>query len=853
MKFVHLVCLFAVLISMLMFAQTNRAPFASPPKRMPANSAPTLQGPTFAQRRAGGGHVTTQRRGGSPMSGLDFAPAVTYGSGGYGPEGLAVADLNGDGNPDLVMANCGEGSVGVLLGNSDGTFSTAVPYSSGGFQPPSVAIADVNGDGRPDLVVANNCPEGDNCADGAVGVLFGNGDGTFQTVVTYGSGGYWATSVAVADVNGDGRPDIVVTNRCASSTQCGLGTVGVLLNNGDGSFQAAVTYGSGGYWATSVVVADVNGDGKPDLLAASLYEDRSDKHGVASVLLGNGDGTFKKAVPYGTGGQLAEWIAVADIDGDGRPDLLVSNSGSDDVGVLLGNGDGTFKKAVAYDSGSIGLISVAVADVNGDGKPDLVVAECANSGCANEGLVGVLLGKGDGTFQTVVTYGSGGTGPYSVVIADVNRDGKPDLMVTDANTSSVGVLINTTLSPTTTTLTSSLNPSNFGQSVTFTATVTSQGFKGTPTGTVTFYNGTTSIGTSNLNKSGVATLTTSKLPVGTDRITATYNGDSNFAPSTSPVLRQVVDGAVVRFSPASLDFGDEDVGSSSKPKDVKLTNTGNVDLTITSIQVTGTDGSDFTETNSCPSSLSPKDSCQIQVTFTPTQTGERKADLAITDNAPRSPLEAPLSGVGVSPEVTFFPTSLTFPTQLVYTTSQAKQVTLSNTGNGVLNIASISITGAFSQTNNCPPKLSAGSKCTINVKFHPKTEGVQNGTVNIKDNAPGSPQQVPLTGTCTYLEFTPAKLNFGTQPVGTKSLPKRVAMTNKADVAVNISNIAITGSDQGDYSETNNCGTQLASGASCFIKVTFDPQETGKRSADVSVTDDGGGSPQQVPLTGTGT
>src|SRR6202042_1760466 len=135
-----------------------------------------------------------------------------------------------------------------------------------------------------------------------------------------------------------------------------------------------------------------------------------------------------------------------------------------------------------------------------------------------------------------------------------------------------------------------------------------------------------------LNSGGVATLTTSKLSVGTDSMTATYNGDSNFAPSTSPILYQVVDGALVKFSPASLDFGDEDVGSSSKPKEVKLTNTGNVDLTITSIQVTGTDGSDFTEANNCPSSLSPKDSCEIQVTFAPTLTGERKADLAITDN-----------------------------------------------------------------------------------------------------------------------------------------------------------------------------------------------------------------------------
>jgi len=433
-----------------------------------------------------------------------------------------------------------------LLGKGDGTFLPVVTYNSGGDYAYSVAVADINGDGKPDLLVAdcgligiNVC----NHSNGLVGVLLGNGDGTFQPVVTYDSGGSTTVSIAVADVNADGKPDVVVANECGNTSTCADGSVGVLLGNGDGTFQKATTYDTK-YDIDSVAGADVNGDGKLDLLVASGGNSR------VGVLLGNGDGTFQPVVIYESGGIGSHSVAVADVNGDGKPDLVVANicdtsanCAHGSVSVLMGNGDGTFQTAVSYDPGGTGAWSVAVADVNGDGKPDLVVAIFFYN------TVGVLLGNGDGTFQAATTYGSGGNYPSSVAVADLNGDGLLDVAVANFCGGSglnclpgkLGVLLNNTveLQSTTTTLTTSQNHSFYGQPITFTATVTTSGSIA-PTGTVNFRSGSYGIGTGTLNASGVATFTTSLLKPGLYRITALYNGDASNLHSISAVLYQAV-------------------------------------------------------------------------------------------------------------------------------------------------------------------------------------------------------------------------------------------------------------------------------------------------------------------------
>jgi hypothetical protein len=482
--------------------------------------------------------ATAKRQVGSSPGGLRFRPVVNYDSGGKLDYSFAVGDLNGDGKPDVVAANCSavtffcgptRGILGVLLGNGDGTLGATLVYDSGGYGANYVAIADVNGDGKPDLLAANVCAIGHAPCNGSVAVLFGNGDGTFQGAATYDSGDYDAEAVTVADLNGDGKPDLLVVNCCS---------VAALLGNGDGTFQTAVTYPFSGSYIYSFAVADVNGDGKLDIFV--LVQNLGSNS--ISMFLGNGDGTF--GLPVTLLPDFAVWsVALADVNGDGKPDLLMTNLQINvgEVGVALGDGDGTFQSAVTFGSGGAAPRSVAVGDFNGDGKADLAVAN-SGSGQPNTNNIAVLLGKGDGSFLTATSYAPGGDGTWAVTVADLNGDGKPDILLTNANGTGssdgfVGVLLNK--ATTITSLTSSLNPSTYGQKVTWTATVTSSS-PITPTGKVNFTSDGVGIGTAVLNASGVATFSKRYLNASAFPVIAVYTGDTSNLRSASNIVNQVV-------------------------------------------------------------------------------------------------------------------------------------------------------------------------------------------------------------------------------------------------------------------------------------------------------------------------
>jgi hypothetical protein len=347
-------------------------------------------------------------------------------------QGVAVADVNGDGRPDLVTANHDSTEVGVLLGQASGGFAAITTYSTNSsfpytYNPPTaVAVADVNGDGRADIIASND--------GNTAGVLLGQAGGGFAAVNIYPTGpvGNSSQGLAIADVNVDGRLDIVSNNSYTN-------TVGVLLGQASGGFAPVITYQTGPTSVpVGVAVADVNGDGRPDLVTAN--------HGnnTVGVLLGQAGGGFAPAITYPTGPTSAPAsVAVADMNGDGRPDIIAASYDDNTVGVLLGQAGGGFAAVSTYAAGPARtstnrLSGMAVADMNGDGRPDII------SSITGSNLVGVLLGQAGGGFAAVSTYSNGvNNSPYALAVADANGDGRPDIVTAIPGTFSVGVLLNT--------------------------------------------------------------------------------------------------------------------------------------------------------------------------------------------------------------------------------------------------------------------------------------------------------------------------------------------------------------------------------------------------------------------------
>ena len=412
-----------------------------------------------------------------------FKSPTAYYVAGNTPEALAVADVNGDGKPDIIVLNNVDKTVSVLLGKGDGTFvaQTAVeaanqkgrpaPSYAVGTNPLSLTVADLNGDGKPDIAVAN-------ANDATLSILFGNGDGTFksQTTVPTGAG---PSFVTVADMNNDGKPDLLVINSIDDD-------FGVLRGRGDGTFMAMTTSRLGplrGFTTfQSMVVEDFNHDGNKDVVittsdlnADSAYFFLGDGHGnfgtartlftgaqttylAAADLNGNGNldliaGSFSNnslRVMFGnslggfsagkdypasgiSSGLTVQAFVVDDFRGTGKPDIAVINSTGSFIQLLYNDGNGGFHQANSYATGSTPT-DIQSADLNGDGHMDIVEINSA------DGTLGVRLGNGDGTFQALTTY-QVGANPQRLVLADVNGDGKLDAITVNYGDNTASVLL----------------------------------------------------------------------------------------------------------------------------------------------------------------------------------------------------------------------------------------------------------------------------------------------------------------------------------------------------------------------------------------------------------------------------
>jgi hypothetical protein len=546
----------------------------------------------------------------------------------FGARYVVAADFNHDGKMDIAVSADGPGNVGiqVFLGNGDGTFGPPTAYDVDEAAGP-LAVGDFNNDDNADLAVLGA---------GFVSVLLGNGDGTFQTPVNYTLPAL-PIGITLGDFNGDGILDIATTPN-GEGCLC----VSVLLGNGDGTFQEpAITTelptGPG------PLVAGQFGASKNLDLAAVVSATLSSE--AVQILLGNGDGTFSFGDSYPLQALSTESIISADFRNDGKTDLAVPEFEGMGVAVLLGNGNGTFQQPVIYDFSY--AFGAATADMNGDGILDLVAVGVPSG--LESGDIGIFYGNGDGTFQNAVSYPAGAF-PESVAIADFNGDHKPDAAVADFDGGNATVLLNT---------------------------------------------------------------------------------------------------GVVSFSPTS---------------------------------------------------------------------------------------------------------PLTFPTQLLGTKSKVITASLTNNGTSALTISSITLQGKpFAMQTTCGESVAVGGSCKISATFTPKAQGSASGTVTINDSASSKPMVIELLGTGTVVEFTPDGLTFPAQEVGTTSAPQTIQLTNIGKTALDFTDFMyVGGQDYNDFSETNNCPTDLNAGASCTITVTFTPKKTGTRTAAVYVTDNAGGSPQTVPLTGTG-
>ena len=591
-----------------------------------------------------------------------------------------LPDATKPGGGALTLTVNGTGFVSSALVHWNGS-ALATTFVSSSQLKATILPSDVAKAGTASVTVVNPAPGG-----GTSNVVFFEVTTATSSIALSAPRGFDAgsgpQSVAVGDFNGDGKPDLAVVNSYSNN-------VSILLGNGDGTFQIHVDYPTGAQ-PGSVAIGDFNGDGKLDLAVVNSYSNN------VSVLLGNGNGTFQPAVSYGTGsGTGPAFVAVGDFNRDGKLDLAVANSNSSNVSVLLGNGDGTFQTAVNYDVGGAPT-SIAVGDFNHDGKLDLAVAVPVPGPST---YVSMLLGNGDGTFQTAVNYNAP-YAPDAVAVGDFNGDGNLDLVVGNRS-SNISVFLGN------------------GDGTFRTAVNYSAGYN------------PSSVAVGDFNNDGTLDL-------------AVANSGSS---TTVTVLLQ---SPTVSLSNTRLTYANQVVATSSASQTVTLSNTSALALNISSIVITGTNATDFAQTHTCGASLSPGASCTISLTFKPTQVGSRAASVTITDNAAVSPQQIALSGTGVTsgPNATLS-ASLTFAAQTVGTASSAQSVTLINYGRATLGITRIATSGDFSQTHTCGSSLAVLASCTISVTFTPTQQGSRAGTLSITDNAPGSPQTVSLSGTGT--------------------------------------------------------------------------------------------------------
>jgi len=476
----------------------------------------------------------------APPAYLPTQPALQF------PVLYDVADFNGDSKPDIVTVGADSGNTTALLSvlenNGSGSFTQGpqtninVPgLAASQAKLQALAAADLDGDGKMDVVFAHTDQGGAN----VLSVALGNGDGTFKTQTDFSISGS-VVGLVVADLNGDNKPDLAfIQNPATDGTSTGTG-IFVMLNTSTGAGSAAFHAPQQIDLQPNLAFLNVHdlGNGKQDLVATSGNIATTSTGNSVFVYLGNGDGSFKPATTL-SGGTFPGPVGVGDMNNDGKLDLVVAATNSDDttgtLTVFPGNGDGTFQPGQVTQISEGNGSSLVIANPSKSGNQSVFLGTCC-------GLTYTFVagGNGDGTF-TASGNGTGilplGISSQQLKLVDVNGDGFLDMLLV-SNQYAIEVFLNQapilpSLSSTTETLTASAASVTAGQSVSFTAQIAPSSGAGIPTGSVTFVDGGQNLATTALDATGKAVFTSASLVVGNHSIVGFYNGDATYGPNIS--------------------------------------------------------------------------------------------------------------------------------------------------------------------------------------------------------------------------------------------------------------------------------------------------------------------------------
>jgi hypothetical protein len=721
------------------------------------------------------------------------------------PNSIAAVDVNGDGKLDLVALTPYNG-VFVYIGNGDGTFQTAVNYVTNDPNGPNggLAVGDLNGDGHPDLAIT---------ASEGLDVLLNNGNGTFGTAAYYDSGHGNAApagdGVAMGDVNGDKHPDVVITNQAVGTT--------IFLNSGSGTFTVGNTVSVPNTGASdNIVLADINNDKKLDIVEVDAFGD-------VYTFLGKGTGSFSTGPAYplqehDNGGDYV--VALGDFNGDGTLDLFTAN-GLDTSTVALGRGDGSFQTAQLYSyPGNVQWQNIAVADFNGDGFPD-VASQGPNQGSST--AIGVVLDSSHGALTATPIYSTvsacANNYVYGIASGDVNGDGKADLVAAMADANFAGCQNHTVA------VMLGLGNGKFGAAKYYATGATAQEYQ-------TYLvdvngDGKLDLVTSNLDGSisvllnkGTGAFQAPKLVSGITALSAydnqlafgDFNGDGKTDIAVAPdslvtndtslhVLPGNGDGTF--GSPITTPIGlyQHTLAAGDFNKDGKL------DLIVT------------TTANGC--TLTGAQSAYVYLqgigngTFTP---GTLECGFY---SAPGAPVVADLNGDGKLDVV--------IPYDANTNSIAVGPVILQGKGDGTFTGSQSFYTG---QAVNSAAVADFNGDGMLDVALVDYT-----AFLDVMLNATQPVSVSPLT------------VNYGSETVGTTKA-QTVILTNDQTKSLSITSITVGGTNAGDFSETNNCGTSRKPGWDCTVTVKFTPTATGTRTATLNIVDAVG--TQTVQLSGTG-